>query len=87
MRIFRVANGNSLPLSSNQALPAAMRRRPPMSDRAPRTCSRCGEEGHDIRTCEAPFAISSRRSSGGECHEDCLYELGGMYCPECHRGD
>lgn len=56
-----------------------------MSDRAPRTCSRCGDEGHDRRTCEAPFAMSSFRSSSGECDEDCIYELGGIYCPECHR--
>jgi hypothetical protein len=58
-----------------------------MSDRAPRTCSRCGDEGHDVRTCEAPFAMSDFRSSSSECDEDCLYELGGIYCPECHRGD
>lgn len=22
-----------------------------------------------------------------ECDEDCVYELSGNYCPECHRGD
>ena len=61
-----------------------------MSDRAPRTCSRCGDEGHDVRTCESPFALSDYRTSSSECvaGKDCLYELSqGNYCPECHRGD
>lgn len=22
-----------------------------------------------------------------ECGSDCLYELGDIYCPDCHRGD
>jgi hypothetical protein len=51
-----------------------------MSERAPRTCSRCGEEGHDVRTCE-----EAEMPVRGICDEDCLYELGGIYCPECHR--
>ena len=54
-----------------------------MSDRAPRTCSQCGEEGHDIRTCEAPFSMSSPRSGGGECDEDCLY--GGDLLPRVQQ--
>ncbi len=57
-----------------------------MSDRRTYTCSDCGEEGHNTRTCphsaeqEDDFSIS-------ESDEDCLYELGGIYCPECHRGN
>lgn len=26
-------------------------------------------------------------AGGGECDEDCIYESGGIYCPDCHRGD
>lgn len=55
-----------------------------MSDREPRTCSRCGDEGHDRRTCTASFKPSYNRDCPGE---QCLYELGGIYCPDCHRGD
>lgn len=61
-----------------------------MSDRAPRTCYRCGDKGHDIRTWEEPLAMSDFRSSSG-CDEDCLTiwgltpalsETGGIERPE-----
>ncbi len=44
-------------------------------------CSGCGDEGHNIRTCPYDFGADD------DCGPDCLYELGGIYCPECHRGD
>lgn|GEM_PF-4605163 len=55
-------------------------------------CSRCGDEDHNVRTCDEPDEASSRyeyeiKSSCSD-GSDCVYEgLGGIYCPECHRGD
>lgn len=48
----------------------------------PMACSRCGDPDHNIRTCE-----EDEWDDEDECDADCLYELSGNYCPECHRGD
>lgn len=48
------------------------------------TCSRCGGEDHNVRTCE--FSEEQASDFGGDECEDCIYELSGNYCPECHRG-
>ena len=46
-------------------------------------CSRCGDPDHNVRTCDHP----EESYDADECDSDCLYELSGNYCPECHRGD
>jgi hypothetical protein len=46
-------------------------------------CSRCGNPDHNLRTCDRP----DESYDADECDSDCLYELSGNYCPECHRGD
>jgi hypothetical protein len=48
----------------------------------PMACSRCGDPDHNVRTCEF-----EDEGDADECDSDCLYELSGNYCPECHRGD
>ena len=31
--------------------------------------------------------VDSVYDDDDECDADCIYELSGNYCPECHRGD
>lgn len=48
-------------------------------------CSRCNGEDHNVRTCE--YTEEEWDSWSPDCDADCLYELSGNYCPECHRVD
>lgn len=39
------------------------------------------------RVSDAIDGMEAEAGLTSECDEGCLYEAGGIYCPECHRGD